>query len=454
MSATSVPAAVSLPLRKQFAYALPAPALALIGTAFFVFIPKFYADVIGVNLGALSVIVLLTRIWDAVIDPLVGHLSDRTQTRFGRRRPWMLIASVPLAISFLCITAPPEMGATGAWLWFAIWTFLLFLFATAVVVPYEALGPELTFDYNVRNRLFGWREGGLLLGTVLAAVLPVLLKAGVGSDAGSERMRFILLGIIGSVLLLPAVGVCVRFLPERMLRPSQRPKQISFSILRDVIRLRPFRVLLIAYTIGSLGSQLPATLILFYVEYVLGSSRGGLFLVLYLATGFAFIPLWVRVGKFFEKKSVWIAAITVNTVGFAGVAFLGHGDVVLYALFIMLSAVGLGGTVVLPASMEADVIDLDEAEHGVRREGVFSGLWSISRKLSAALGAGVGLAVLHAAGYEPNAAQPESALIALRVLYAVVPCVCNLVAIGVAVRYSITRHVHAELRRMLNTREA
>lgn len=442
----------SLALRRQVAYAAPAPALALMGTAFYVFIPKFYSDVVGVGLGTLSLVVLLSRVWDAVIDPVAGHLSDRTWTRWGRRRPWMALAAAPLALSFLCVTTPPPFGTVGAGVWIAVWTFLLFLFWTAVVVPYEALGPELTFDHDTRNRLFGWREGGMLLGTVLAAVLPELLRAWTGGGPAGERMRFLQLGLIASVLLLLAVTVCVRSLPERRLAESQRPTPLSFASLRTVVELRPFRILLIAYTISALGSQLPATLILFYVEYVLGSPYGGLFLLLYLATGFVFIPLWVKLGARFEKRTAWIAAMAVNTVAFAGVALLSRGDLVLYGLLVALSALGLGGTVVLPASMEADVIDCDEAETGVRREGVFSGLWSVCRKFAAALGAGVGLAVLNAAGYVPNAEQPDSARHALRVLYAVVPCACNLLAIVVAWRYPITRRMHVELRRSIDAR--
>ena len=115
-------------------------------------------------------------------------------------------------------------------------------------------------------------------------------------------------------------------------------------------------------------------------------------------------------------------------------------------------AVGLGGTVVIPASMEADVIDCDEATCGVRREGVFSGIWSICKKLAAALGAGVGLAVLDAAGYIPNGKQPQSAVLALRWLYAGVPCVCNIVAIAIALRYPVTRRMHAALRRDIDER--
>jgi len=409
-----------LGFRKQLAYAVPAAALALIGTTFYVFIPKFYSDVVGVRLGVLSLVVLFSRIWDAVIDPAAGHLSDRTRTRWGRRRPWMGVAALPLAITFFCVATPPAtLSSTAATAWLGVWTFLLFLFWTALVIPYEALGAELTFDHDERNRLFGWREGAMILGTVLAALLPEMLAGVYGtSPAAAQRATFATIGVLGALLLLPAVGFSVLSLPERHLRDTQVPRPLSADGLGAVFRNKPFRILVIAYTVSALGSQLPATLILFYVQHVLGSTRGGLFLLLYLATGFAFIPLWVFLGGRLEKRTAWVTAMAVNTVAFAGVALLGHGDMGWYAALVALSAVGLGGTVVIPASMEADVIDCDEAENGVRREGVFSGIWSICKKLAAALGAGIGLAALDAAGYVPNGQQPESAVQALRWLYA------------------------------------
>lgn len=443
-----------LALRKQLAYAAPATALALIGTTFYVFVPKFYSDVVGVRLGVLSLVVLFSRIWDALIDPAAGHLSDRTRTRWGRRRPWMCAAALPLAVAFLCVAAPPAaLSSNAASAWLGGWTFLLFLFWTAAVIPYEALGAELTFDHDERNRLFGWREGAMILGTVLAAVLPEVLGGVFGdSQAAAQRATFATIGGVGALLLLPAVGFSVLSLPERQLRDAQIPQPLSGDGLGTVFRNKPFRILVIAYTVSALGSQLPATLILFYVQHVLGNTRGGLFLLLYLATGFAFIPLWVFLGGRLEKRTAWVSAMAVNTLAFAGVALLGQGDAGWYAALVALSAVGLGGTVVIPASMEADVIDCDEAENGVRREGVFSGIWSICKKLAAALGAGIGLAALDAAGYVPNSRQPESAVLALRWLYAGVPCVCNMVAIAIASRYPITRGMHAALRREIDER--
>jgi GPH family glycoside/pentoside/hexuronide:cation symporter len=213
--------------------------------------------------------------------------------------------------------------------------------------------------------------------------------------------------------------------------------------LRLVFRNRPFMILLSAYTISAIGSNLPATLILFYVEYVLESPHADAFLLLYFTTGILFLPGWVLLARRIGKKTAWLLSIGVNTGAFVGVFFLGPGDAAIYGVLVFFSGVGLGATLALPSSIQADVIDYDELMTGERREGRYIGLWSIAKKMAAAVGVGVGLSTLGLAGYVPNAPQPEEVRFTLRVLYALVPSVCNLAALAIALSYPITAPVHA-----------
>ena len=143
----------------------------------------------------------------------------------------------------------------------------------------------------------------------------------------------------------------------------------------------------------------------------------------------------------------------INAAAFLAVLLLGKGDTLLYGVLVTVSALGLGGVLALPASMQADVIDYEEWRTGERREGQVVGVWSIAKKLAAALGAGIAFPLLGLAGYVPNAEQPDSARIALRLLYAGVPSLCNLVAIGVACRYPISRRAHRALREQIDAGE-
>lgn len=445
------------PLHYYPAYALPGMVLAAMGITFYVYLPKHYADAAGVNLTLLGAITLGARMWDAVIDPLIGSLSDRTRSRWGRRRPWYAAGTVPLVAAFYLLLNPPAgMPEWGAAAWLAVVTFAFFLFWTAVTVPYEALGAEITFNYDARTRIIGAREAAILVGTLLASILPLAVDWMWPPGASPEgvRTRFAVLAAAYGLMLPLCVAWCALAIPERRLTKSQEPAGAVLGGLRDMLKNRPFAILISSYTIGAFGSNLPALLIFFYVQYVLESSKGPLFLALYLGVGVLFTPAWFLISNRIDKKPAWLLAMALNTGAFCGVFFLGAGDETAYGILVAVSALGLGGTLAVPASMQADVIDHDEWKNGKRREGRFVGVWALARKLAAALGAGAAFPVLDAAGYVPNADQPESAVFALRVLYAGVPCLCNILAFAVAWYYPITRESHARIRAEIEGRAA
>jgi GPH family glycoside/pentoside/hexuronide:cation symporter len=193
-------------------------------------------------------------------------------------------------------------------------------------------------------------------------------------------------------------------------------------------------------------------LILFYVEYVLQSNLADFFLLLYFVTGIVFLPGWIVISRKIGKKAAWLSSMAINTGAFFGVFFLGPGDAVIYGILVFLSGVGFGATLAIPSAIQADVIDYDEWLTGERREGQYIGLWSISKKLAAAVGVGVGLSILGAAGYTPNVEQSEQVKFVLRTLYALVPSVCNLIAILIAVAYPISSKVHENIRKAIEDR--
>ena len=182
------------------------------------------------------------------------------------------------------------------------------------------------------------------------------------------------------------------------------------------------------------------------MQYVLKSDNANAFLLLYFVSGILFLPAWVALSRRFEKKSTWLAAMSLNTGAFIGVFFLGPGDTLWYGMLVILSGVGFGATVALPSSMQADVIDYDELLSGTRREGQYIGFWSISKKIAAALGVGIALSVLGLMGYVPNVEQTPQVQLTLRVLYALIPSICNLIALAIAFAYPISAQVHQQIR--------
>jgi len=430
----------------KLAYGLPAFALAVVGIPVYVHIPKFYADVVGVNIALIGSILLFIRMFDAFTDPILGILSDRTQTRMGRRRPYILWGGLALAVSILFLFVPPDLSAARAPIWFTVSLFALFLFWTLVTVPYEALGPELTSDYTERTSLFVVRDGLLIFGTLVAAAAPAVVESlqNALATGGDERQKFMWIAFAYAPLLVGTTLWCTYRIRERetgkLASELPRPKD-----LKGIFQNRPFRILLISYTISALGSNLPATLILFYVQYVLESSRANLFLLLYFASGILMLPAWIKLAGRFGKKTAWLGSMALNTCAFSGVFFLGAGDEWAYAILVILSGLGFGATLALPSAIQADVIDYDEYLTGRRQEGWYIGVWSVVKKLTAAAGVGAGLTILGAMGYQPGEAQPPEVIQTLKVLYALVPSLCNAAAFAIALAYPISQAKHEKI---------
>lgn len=445
----------SIPIAHKIAYAAPAFALAVVGIPVYVYIPKFYSDVVGINVTVLGYLMFSVRLFDAVTDPAIGYISDRTHTRFGRRIPYMAAGSILVAAAIFLLFIPPKASALVETVWFGVSIYLLFFFWTAVVVPFESLGPEITFDYHERTSLFGMRDGFLIAGTLAAASSPAAIQwlLNLPPDSTGERAKFFWIAIIYAPLLIGTCWWCALTIREKPVSDGAQKMDI-WNGLRQVAHNRPFMILLIAYTVSAIGNNLPATLILFYVEYVLQSRLADFFLMLYFVTGIVFLPAWIFISRRTGKKAAWLASMAVNTGAFIGVFFLGPGDEVIYGALVFLSGIGFGATLAIPSAIQADVIDYDELLTGERREGQYIGLWSISKKFAAAVGIGAGLAILGMAGYTPNAEQPEQVVMTLRVLYALVPSICNIVAIAIAFAYPISSQIHVEIRKAIEQQQA
>jgi GPH family glycoside/pentoside/hexuronide:cation symporter len=428
-------------------YSLPGLVLAAVGVPLYVYIPKFYTDVVGVSATAMGGLILAARLADAASDPIVGVASDRTRSRFGRRRPYIALGSLALSALLAALYVPPAWEQQTVTLWFAASILLLSLAWTLVDVPWESLGPEITFGYDERTALFSFREGMTIAGTLLAAAAPWLIERGLllsESDA-DQRTKFAVFAAIFIPLTLICCWTCAARIREKS-APSQvvalQGRKPFGASWREAFSNRPFLVLLAAYAVASVGSNLPATLIVYYVEYVLGSRQTEIFILLYVSSGIAFLPLWLWISRRRDKKRAWIAALSINAGAFFGVFFLGRGDLFLYGVLTLISGTGFGASLALPAAMQADVIDYDELLHGERREGRFIGVWSVVKKGSSAVGLGLALPLLDAFGYQPGKEQTHEVKLALRVLYCLIPCVCLFGAILISLAYPLSRARH------------
>ncbi|OYQ33443.1 MFS transporter [Niveispirillum lacus] len=425
------------------AYALPALPLAALVLPVYVFLPSAYAQV-GLPLAGIGIILLLARLWDGVTDPLVGVLSDRTVTRFGRRKPW-IAAGLPLTLISLWYLMVPGDGVGPAYL--LCWSFMLFLGWTMMIVPLNAWGAELSGDYHQRTRIAGFREGASIIGTVLALTLPFAI--GVGA-AGQERDALRVLAICILVMLPLFTVIALVSVPEYK-APAKPPLKFRRG-LKVIFANGAFRKLIAAYLINGMANGLPAQLFLFYVQHLLmEGERAGLLLLSYFMSGLITVPLWLWLSGKYGKHVVWRWAMMWNIAWFLTVPFLGPGDFTAFLIVCLMTGMSLGADLILPSAMQADVVDLDTARTGRARTGLYFAFWGLATKLATALAA-LGLTVAGLFGFDALTGGTDTGKTALLTLYALAPVALKIVAIAILWRWPIDAATQAALRARIAAR--
>jgi GPH family glycoside/pentoside/hexuronide:cation symporter len=447
-ASTAAPAPEALPRSVKLAYGAPAFAGATMAIPIAVLMPRFYSDVVLAPLGYIAIGIALARAFDALTDPLMGWISDRTRTRWGRRKPYIGAAAPMTALAFYALFAPPEwLTATGASLWFGASFGLFFLFATVGGIPYAALGAELSPDYQERSILFGYRAVFIAAGTIVASVLPTVLGRALGLS--NERAIYALMaGIYAVLLILLNAGLLIR-VRERPLPDRARSSPLVPGV-RRAFRNRPFRVLLLAGVVSAIPAAVPAILMPFFVGYVLQPPNPGtwvgIYLLVYLGTGLLFVPFWMGVAKRTGKLPTLIVSSAIGITGSVFYFFAGPGEMV-YAgcIFFVTGTVSMSMNFLIPA-MAADVIDYDQLRTGKRREAQYMAFWELIRKFVAIPGSSVPLAVLAAVGYVPNQVQTDEVLFWIRFMYSIFPAAFYLMAVLIVSRYPISESIHQEIR--------
>ena len=399
-------------------YAAPALPLAALYFPVFVYIAPFYAEFRDVSLGALGALFIIIRLFDAVSDPAMGWVSDRTKSRFGRRRPYLALSVPLICFSVWMLMVPP----VGADVWHvAIWLTLLTLSWTIALTPYFAWGAELSGDYAQRATITTWREGASLIGTVLAVILYNV------ADGAAEGLRNVALMVV--VLLPITVGAALWLTPEPR-NFSARTLDLRHS-LSTILQDRLFRRLLLAYFVNGLANALPAGLFLFFIGDLLGAPDAGWLLLVYFLCAIGGMPIWAWAARRFSKHRAWGGAMIYASVLFAPAVLLGEGDVMWFTVISIATGVALGADLSLPPAIQADVVDNDTAKNGEQRTGVFFALWSVATKAALAIAGGTALIILDMSGFETGGENDQTALFTLAALYALAPAALKLVAVAI-----------------------
>jgi sugar (glycoside-pentoside-hexuronide) transporter len=432
-------------------YSLPAFGTSMILISVAVYLPNFYTDDLGVTAGMLSWVFLIGRVWDAVTDPMMGHISDRTRTRWGRRRPYFILSALPIWVVFVLIWSPaPSLSANGTFVHLLVCYLVLYTFWTVFSVPYYSLGMELTPVYHERTRLFSGRQGFAIAGMTAGMLAPVLFANAMGDRLTGYSLMATLFG-----------GLTVLLILITFWRVRERPESAtvrSFPFIKGLgvtFRNRAFVVLTLVYMASVVGASFIAPLTLYIAKYVIKAEWVVQYAMLaYMGGAFASIPLWLRLSKKVGKNRAWTTAMMVGTIGYTLSYTYDEGTWIRWIVLAVVVGSSTGCTMVLAPAISADVIDSDELETGTRREGAFVGVWSFLDKAAVGLAVFVGLQGLEAIGYVPNVEQSESVIEGMKFLYCLLPAVLHLVALLVFQKFPITPQVHAGIRKELEARAA
>lgn len=422
-------------------YSLGSLATGTFGTVPGLLLLYFLTDTLGVAAGVAGVTVLLPKLWDVVWNPLVGGWSDRTHTRWGARRPWMLLGALVLPVFFVGMFAAPTTLSTGA---AAVWTGIAFLVAAASYalfqVPYVSMPAEMTDDYQERTTIVSYRIVALTIGILAAGALaPVLVDA-----AGGGRTGYLVMAVaIAAFMAVSMVGTVIG--TARAPRTSRPSGAGSLAVAVRAARQNPwFLSLWVTFVIQALASAATLAAIPYFATYIL--DRKGATTILFaglVAPAILVMPLWTRYAAGAGKKRAYVIAsllYAAASLGLAAGRVIGMGGVL---ALVVLAGVGYSGMQLFPLAMLPDTVEADEARAGVRRSGLLTGLWTAGETGAFAIGPALVGAVLAVTGFVSSdgdtvVAQSTTAITGIVVAFSLLPAAAMLLSLLVLRRYDLS----------------
>jgi GPH family glycoside/pentoside/hexuronide:cation symporter len=434
-----------IPTRNIFVYAAPMIGVMVSNVLVGLYLMKFATDVLLIPPAAVGVVSLAGRVWDAVSDPMAGHLSDRTRTRMGRRRPWFLAAAFPIGVSVIALWAPPPDLAGGALVaWFAASVLFFYTAFTAFRVPHLAMGAELSRGYHDRTRVFAILQFVESLGIVGATGALYFFER-----AENPRL-FAAEFATGLALVTTALVLVAAFVLRERAEFQGRGARSVGSMLRDVGGNAHARILMTVYLLEQFGFTALASLLPYVSDYVLKTpGYTSYYVIAAVAPMIVSLPAWVVISRRFGKKPAWLFSIAVKALVFGAMLLLDEGDVA--AILALCIGFGLmnGCSAVVTPSLQADVVDWDESRTGERKEGAYFAMFNFAHKAAAGLSMGLTGITLSLVGFQPNVEQTETAVLGIRLLAAGFPCLFYAVSLVLVARFALDENAHRALRSKL-----
>lgn len=424
------------------------------------FLLNFLINIAGLSPGRAGLVLLVGKIWDAVNDPVVGTLTDRTRTPWGRRRPWLLFGAFPFALAFFLHFIVPDIGEAAKFFYYVVIGILLDAGFTAVNVPYAALTPELSENSQDRTELNMYRFSFSVLGGLAAALMYNIIVNQIYGNA--PEIGNVIQGVIIGVIIILSNIIVFASTSERDFGQDEEDSIPFLEGLKVTLQSRPFLHVSAIYLLTWLSVQFVQSLLLFFFRDWIGGDPGGQFTLALFGLQFSifiFILVWGHLSRRLGRKNVFYLGVSAWIAVQIALFLVQPGQVTVVTILAFLAGIGVSIGFLIPWSLLPDVVDHDELHTGRRREGIFYGFFVFLQKFGIAVGLFVQGQVLEWTGYIQARGnvippQPDSALLALRILTTLVPILFLLASIVVVYYNPITQEKLAEIQAELARRRA
>jgi len=440
----AAPRSMTLKTTQLASFAAPAIPIAALGMPLVIYLPPFYAEDLGIGLGIVGVVFMVARIWDVLTDLFMGSLTDAIRTKWGRRRPWIVLSVPILLLSVWRVFLPPD---DVGWGYLMFWLVVLYVGWTMLTLSHMAWGAELSDDYHVRSRTQAWRQGGLMLGMVTVLALPAVLEQAFG---GGGAMRSAAIGWFVIAWLPLTVALAVIRVGERPVRDTKGTGERAGTLKAYGMALRNplMRRLLVADLFAGTAPGVISAVYLFFVEHALHMKElTSTFLLIYFVSGLLSVPLWLRLSYRFGKHQTFTGAMIYVAVTLPFIVLIPPESPYVYGVANVVYGLGYGAAPVLLRAIVADITDDDALSSGTQRAGLFYSLMTMTNKLGFALSIGIVYVLLELVGFDPQAdVIGDGAVTGLKAIFVIPPIVCFVIAAAAMWGFPLDEDKQRELR--------
>ena len=400
---------------------------------YFVF---FLTDVAGLSPLWAGNIFMIIRLWNAFSDLIMGIISDKTRSKYGRRRPFLLYGALPLGICFALLWMVPFDSKQSLIIYYAIAGFLFNTLYSFVAIPYNALLPEMSQDYDERTSISGYKMAFSFIGSLLSAMGVTLIVDVIYSGKLQYQVSFPVMGRILAGVLVICIIIAFLGTQERVKIEDTQGSSGIFKSIISLIKLKEYRYVLGVFLFNMVAFDIIMVMYIYYMKYALNISDdfSSILMAIPLISAVVATPFWVSLSNKIGKKKTYIVSTFYFMIPLVVCLILPANTMLLTLIITVMIGIGISASQVLIFSILPDVVEVDQQKNGEKREGIIYGVTMFLYKIGSAFIIAAVTAMMGMFGYiESNGIgivkQTESAIIGIRVLMSLAPIFCLLLTI-------------------------